>query len=74
MKEDPASLIDTPVLAAGTVVVYFDPEPTGDSSFGRATAVGPEVIDPRTNDWWAPIRRVDGTLDLLPSILVVGIA
>jgi len=73
MKDDAASLIDTPVLRAGTVVVYFDPEPAGDSSFGRAMAVGPEVIDPRTHDWWAPIRRADGTLDLLPSILVVAI-
>ncbi|MEV6612016.1 hypothetical protein [Kutzneria sp. NPDC051319] len=74
MKEQPASLIDTPVLHAGTVVVYFDPEPTDESSFGRATAMGPEVIDPRTHGWWAPITRQDGTVDLLPSTLIVGIA
>jgi hypothetical protein len=74
MKDEPASLIDTPVLNAGTVVVYFDPEPAGESSFGRATAIGPEVIDPRTHDWWAPVKHADGTLDLLPSMLVVGIA
>jgi hypothetical protein len=73
MKDEPASLIDTPVLRAGTVVVYFDPEPTDGNSFGRATATGPEVIDPRTHGWWAPIERADGTLDLVPSILVVRI-
>ncbi|WP_345034640.1 hypothetical protein [Kutzneria kofuensis] len=70
---DVESPVDSPRLSTGAVVVYFDPEPAGPDSFCRASATGPEIIDPRTHDWWAPVTRPDGTVDLLPSILVVSI-
>ncbi|HEY0495737.1 MAG TPA: hypothetical protein VGD48_08330 [Kutzneria sp.] len=65
--------MDTPRLNVGTGVVYFDPEPSVADFFCRATATGPEIIDPRTHDWWAPVRLSDGAVDLLPSILIVRV-
>jgi hypothetical protein len=65
---------DTPRLAVGAVIVYFDPEPSSEDSFRRVVATGPEIIDPRTNDWWAPVMRRDRTVDLLPSTLIVRVA
>jgi hypothetical protein len=65
--------VDATKLVTGTVVVYFDPSPAGPDSFRHAVATGPEIIDPRTGDWWAPVTLPDGRLDLLPSSLVVGI-
>jgi hypothetical protein len=62
-----------PRLTDGAVVVYFDPEPAGDSSFCRAVATGPEIVDPRTHDRWAPVMRPDRTLDLVPFMLIVRV-
>ncbi|MFC0438307.1 hypothetical protein [Kutzneria buriramensis] len=60
-------------MTAGDVLVYFDPSPDGPASFQRGVATGPEIIDPRTGDWWAPVLRPDRTVDLLPGALVVGV-
>jgi hypothetical protein len=65
--------VDSPRLADGVAVVYFDPEPVGDASFRRAVATGPEIIDPRTHDWWAPVLRPDRSVDLLPAMLIVAV-
>ena len=70
---DVESAVDTPRLNAGAGVVYFDPEPSVAASFCRATATGPEIIDPRTHDWWAPVTLPDGAVDLLPSGLIVRV-
>jgi hypothetical protein len=70
---DVKSPVDTPRLNAGTGVVYFDPEPSVADFFCRATAIGPEIIDPRTHDWWAPVTLPGGRVDLLPSILIVRV-
>lgn len=66
--------VDGTRLTAGDVLVYFDPSPDGQASFQRAVIIGPEIIDPRTDDWWAPVRRADRSVELLPSALIVGIA
>lgn len=60
-------------VADGAVVVYFDPEPTGPDSFQRAVATGPEIIDPQTKLWWAPVMLSDRVMDLLPSTLIVDV-
>jgi hypothetical protein len=70
--EEPSGLDDTR-MTAGDVLVYFDPEPHGPASFQRGVATGPEIIDPRTDDWWAPVQRPDRSLDLMPAALIVGI-
>jgi hypothetical protein len=67
------SPVDTPRLNVGTGVVYFDPEPAGPDCFRHVTATGPEIIDPRTHDWWAPVTLPGGAVDLLPSILIVRV-
>lgn len=63
--------LDTPLLRAGMVVVHFDPEPHGLSSFCRSVALGPEIVDPRTLVRWAPVMRADRTRDLVPAALIV---
>ena len=62
---------DRPHLAIGAVVVYFEPNASGTESFRRAVAIGPEIIDPQTDDWWAPVVRPDSVIDLLPVTLIV---
>lgn len=68
---DVNTAVDLPRMADGTVIVYFEPSPSGADSFRRATVIGPEIADPQTNAWWAPVRLPDRTLELLPSTLVV---
>ena len=73
VRQGVSAMTETTRLISGAVVTYFDPRPSSANSFGRAAATGPEVIDPRTNEWWAPVMLPDQTVDLLPSMLIVGI-
>jgi hypothetical protein len=66
--------VEVPRLCGGAMVTYFVLNPlVGADSFGQAVATGPEIFDPRTKDWWAPVRLPDQTVDLLPATLIVGI-
>ena len=65
--------MDAGRVADGSVVIYFDPEPSGPDSFRRAVATGSEIIDPQTKLWWAPVLMADHRLDLLPCTLIVAV-
>ncbi len=65
--------LDSTRLIDGAAVIYFNPEPVGEASFRRVVATGPEIVDPRTNDWWAPVMLPDRSVDLLPSMLIVAV-
>jgi hypothetical protein len=70
-RSDPQ--LDPTRLITGATVTYFVVNPAGTESFAHAVATGPEIVDPRTHDWWAPVRLPDNSLELLPSTLVVGV-
>jgi hypothetical protein len=57
----------------GAVVAYFDLSRYPVGTVRTGTASDAAVIDPGTDERWVPVRRTDGTVDLVPSALIIDV-
>ncbi|GAA3438978.1 hypothetical protein [Kutzneria kofuensis] len=60
-------------LETGAVVAYFDLSQYPVGTVRRGTASGAEIVDPGTDEWWIPVRRTDGPVDLVPTALIIDV-
>ena len=57
----------------GTVVAYFDLSRYPVGAVQHGTTSGAAVLDPGTSEQWIPVRRTDGTVDLVPVALIIDV-
>ncbi|HTI19908.1 MAG TPA: hypothetical protein VL652_02885 [Kutzneria sp.] len=58
---------------AGTVVAYFDLSRYPVGTVRTGTTSDAAVLDPGTSEQWVPVRRTDGTVDLVPAALIIDV-
>jgi hypothetical protein len=58
---------------AGAVVAYFDPSRYPVGTVRTGTTSDAPVLDPGTSERWIPVRRTDGTVDLVPAALIIDV-
>jgi hypothetical protein len=57
----------------GAVVAYFDLSQYPVGAVRTATTSDTAVLDPGTSEQWVPVRRADGTVDLVPAALIIDV-
>jgi hypothetical protein len=57
----------------GTVVAYFDLSRYPVGTVRTGTTSDAAVLDPGTDEHWIPVRRTDGTVDLVPAALIIDV-